>query len=207
MFTHRLYGNRETVKELEEQIWERLLNWQAGTPAEQLSLVRFFNREEDKEIAREMLLKAWQVRQLSLDPLPDGNYTQLAKDLGIEEEMKAQPLPTPELCEEYGFIFLTPENCPMEAEVELEKEARFVTVNNEGYLSFLQFVIRHENDNYHTQSKQTTFREHGSSRSSRTSSGLQPGFVGDLPRGDRQRFTFSVLSEALPVIRVKIEFR
>jgi|GEM_PF-3039460 len=210
MFTDRLYGDRETVKELEEQIRERLITWKAGTPAEQLSLVRFFNREEDKEIAKEMLLKAWQVRQLTLNPLPDSDYTKLAKDLGIEEEMKAMPPPTPELCEEYGFIFLTPENCPMEVEFALEEDVRFITVNEEGYLSFIRFTFRLEKDSYHVEGWQRTFG-HGYSGVSWSGGGSLNeisylGIVHDLPRGNGERFTFSVLSEALPVLRVRVEY-
>jgi len=213
MFTHRLYGNRETAAKLEEQIRERLLGWRPDTPAEQLSLVRFFNREEDKEIAQEMLLKAWQTRQLSLKPLPDSDYTKLAEDLGIEDVMKAMPPPTPELCEDYGFILLTPENCPMEVEFELGEEVQFITVNDEGHLALIRFVFRHENGSYHTEGVQMTFREHGHSRAAWSSRGTQSGVSfpnavhQSLPRGDQERFTFSVTAEALPMLRVRVEFR
>ena len=213
MFANRLYGSSETVKKLAEQMRERLSEMKTETPAEQLALVRFFNREEDKEIAKAMLFKAWQIRQLTLNPLSDSNYTQLAQDLGIEEEMKALPLPSPELCEEYGFIFLTPENCPMELEFELEQDIQFVTLNDEGYLSIIHFIFHRENGTYHSKGMQRIFSKSGNSHMTWSRPGTRegisfPDIPHDLPRGGRERFTFSVVfSEALPSLRVRAEFR
>jgi hypothetical protein len=168
-------------------------------------LVRFFNRDGDKEIAKEMLFKAWQVRQLTLNPQPDTAYTNLAKELGVTEEMEALPLPTAELCEEFGFIWLTPENCPMEVEVELDEEARFITTNEHDRLSFVVFKFSDEDGTLHHEYVRTAFLEHGTSRSSATGSGPIFSALHALSMGERGRFDFSVVSEK--PIRMKVEFR
>jgi hypothetical protein len=202
VFANQLYGNKDTVQELQEQMRERFLEWKTCAPAEQLALVHFFNKDEDKEIAKAMLFKAWRVRQLAMHPVSDSDYTKLAKALGIEEEMKAMPQPTSELCEEYGFIYLIPENCPMEVEAELGKPVRFVTENEdaEGYLSLIQHTFRYENGVYHTKSESKKFSKHSWSSGSTSSSGQRPS----IALGFSSKFTFSVIPNTSP-IRMKVE--
>ncbi len=95
LFTNRVYGSPD----LQEKIRTRLLDLKTGTPSEQLALVRFFEQIGEKENARQSLLKAWQIRNLTPYPKPDDDYVKLAKKLEIEEEMTAQPPPSAELCE------------------------------------------------------------------------------------------------------------
>ena len=98
----------------------------------------------------------------------------------------------------------------MEVEFALEEDVRFITVNEEGYLSFIRFTFRLEKDSYHVEGWQRTFG-HGYSGVSWSGGGSLNeisylGIVHDLPRGNGERFTFSVLSEALPVLRVRVEY-
>ena len=203
-FTERvMHPDNATTQGLREQMRTRFLEWRVSTPREQLALVRFFNRTGDAETAKEILFKAWQIRKLTPHPKPESDYTKLAKKLGVEAEMNALPLPSAELCEEYGFTLLKPEDCPMEIEIEWGKEVRFVTVNEDGLLSLLQFTIRCENGTYHTDSFQVTFRPHGSSWSSSASSCSH--FGSHLRVGDQEgTFYFSLVSEPL---RLRIESR
>ena len=210
-FTYRVRDkNNETARNLQEHMRMRLLELKASTPAEQLAAAEFFEQVGDTETAKELLFKAWRIRQLSAFPKSDSDYIKLAKELEVEAEMKVLPPPTTELCEEFGFVLLSPENCPMEVDVEVNKEARFVAIANDGQLSLLQFTVRDESGTYHTESLQTTFRPHGSSwNSTKTSSSH---FANHLWLGDQEgTFYFSLVSESPPSpdkpIRVRIEFR
>ena len=206
-----MYLDDEIARSLREQMQERLLEVKAITPAEQLALAKFFERAGDTETAKEMLFKAWRIRQLTPYPTSDDNYTGLAKRLRIEEtEMKSLPPPTAELCEEYGFILLKPENCPKEVEIEWNTEARFAAIASDGQLSLFQFNVRSDYGTFHTDSYQTTFGEHGFSQGRTQSSGSHIPLY--LPVGDQEgAFNFSLVSEPPPgsegPIRVRIEFR
>jgi len=210
-FAHRVrIANNETAQHLQEQIRIRLLDVRTSTPSEQLAVAQFFEQVGDMETAKEMLFKAWQIRQLTPFPKGDSEYMALAKKLEVEEEMQALPPPTIELFEEYGFILLAPENCPMEVEIEWDKEARFAAVNEDGLLSLLQFTVRYDNGTFHTDRYQTTFMKHGFGQSSAKSSGSH--FESSFRVGDREgTFYFSLMSEpprgSEGSLRVRVEFR
>jgi hypothetical protein len=209
IFSNRLYDkNNATVKELREQIRQRLLEAKTGTPTEQLSLVRFFKEEGDKDIAKEMLFKAWRIRQLTPNPKPDSDYMKLAKELDVEEEMKAQPPLTAELCKEYGYIALKPENCPMEVNAELEKEVRFV-ISEDRRILLVRFNFRHENRIFYKEERTEFFDNNGTSRGSAWSSGsMDNSGIGWIVEMEGQgKFTFRAYADSPDKpIRVKVEF-
>ena len=211
-FTRQImYLDDEIARSLREQMQERLLEVKANTPAEQLALAKFFEQAGDTDTAKEMLFKAWRIRQLTPCPTSDDNYTSLAQRLKIDvEELEALPPPTAELCEEFGFILLKPENCPKEVEIEWNTEARFAAIASDGQLSLFQFNVRSDYGTFHTDSFQTTFGEHGFSQGRTLSSGSHIPLY--LPVGDQEgAFYFSLVSESPPgsegPIRVRIEFR
>ena len=211
--------NDPVAQSLREQMRPRLLDLRTSTPAEQLALVRFFVHTGDTEIAKEMLFKAWQVRQLTLHPRQENNYTALARQLGVEAEMRALPLPTAELVEQFGFILLTPENCPMEIDIEVNREAKFAAIADSGDISLLQFTVHYENGRFvRTESMWATFHLHGHTFSSSISTG--PNFMNHLRVGNQGRvrvgdqegtFYFSLISEppqgSEGPLRVRIDFR
>jgi len=216
-FTERVMRPNNAI--LREQMRAHFLELKISDPREQLALARFFHRIGDMDIAKEMLFRAWQIRQLTLYPRQDNDYTELAKQLGVEAEMKALPLPTAELCEEFGFILLSPENCPMELDIAVNKEVKFVAVADNGNLSLLQFTVHYENGKFvRTESMWASFHPHGHSYSSSKSSG--PNFMNHLRVGNQERarvgdqegtFYFSLVSESAlrtdGTIRVRVEFR
>jgi hypothetical protein len=209
-FTRRMmHTDNATAVDLREQMRIRLLDLKANTPAEQFALANFFEQAGDAETAREMLFTAWQIRQLTPSPTSDGNYTALARRLDVAvEEIEALPPPTQELCEQFGFILLTPENTPMEVDIEANKEARFVAISSDGQLSLLQFTVYFENGKLHqTEMLITTYRGHGRSQT-RIGRGAA-NFWEVLPVGDQEGiFRFSLVSESATdnTIRVRIEF-
>ena len=210
-FTRRVMfmNNDDAARSLREQMRERLLEVKANTPAEQLALAKFFEQAGDTDTAKEMLFKAWRIRQLTPYPTSDDNYTSLAQRLKIDvEELEALPPPTAELCEEFGFVLLLPEDYPHVVQIEWNKEARFATINEDGLLSLLLLTERYENGKFLTDNFQKTFRQHGSSES-RTQ--LIDSQFGSLRAGDKGGTFYLSRIVGIPFgsgdLRVRIEFR
>jgi len=122
--------------------------------------------------------------------------------------MKALPLPTAELCEEYGFIPLTPENCPMEIEVNVKDAVNFISDIGDGKPTLVQYTFHHdEKGALLADCVQMTFHTHGYNRAV-TGGPLFPWMVSIEGRGG---YAFSLLSEPPPdsgkPIRMWIEYR
>ena len=213
-FTHWtiIGGRTEAHRSLQEQIRTRLLELPTNTPAEQLAAAQFFRLVGDTDTAKEMLYKAWRVRELSSNRKPDSEYMALAKQLEVEAEMKALPPPTVEQWEEYGFILLTPENCPMEVEAELDKGARFMMIDEDERITLLQYEFRYVNGTFHKEHSQVHLREDGTA-GTRVRSYMWSGSVIDQHawsvnikgRGD---FFFRISAESPDKpLRVRVTFR
>ena len=177
-FTRHLYGNEPQTTALRDRVFELVRGSKLETPAEQLALVRFYEQHGSKDEAKEALFLAWRLRKLTTHPVSDSTYETIAKNMDVLDEMKALPKPTPELCEEYGFVFVTPEMCPWETEIEPDKDARFIVLSGDGDVTVCIVKVRPQGNQLSSSYFATTLQDHGSSSSSMTTSsgGIMFGF-------------------------------
>ena len=165
LFTPSLHGNEPIVLELRQKIYDAIKDTKPETAMELLSRARFFIQVGEKEKAKNALFRAWRVRDLMLQKESNTTYEYLAKELDVLDEMKSLEPPTPELCEEVGFIYVTPDMCPYDITTEPNRHVKIAVTSSEGKLGICIVKIQPQGTKLLRSFYQLTPHEHGSSSS------------------------------------------
>ena len=193
LFTPSLHGNEPIVLELRQKIYDAIKDTKPETAMELLSRARFFIQVGEKEKAKDALFRAWRVRNLMPQNESNSTYEYLAKELDVLDEMKSLEPPTPELCEEVGFIFVTPEMCPYEITTEPNRHVKIAVASGKGKLGVCIAKIQPQGTNLLRSFFQLTPDEYGSSSSSmKTQDEASLGFPTRDKKPDKSEYNYSI---------------